>query len=207
MRTTSAARYLEALRSEIGKDAPFSARTIFLGGGTPNTYTAAQIGALVDLLRKRFDVTGEISIEVNPELVSRDDCFAYARAGINRVSIGVQSLIPAEIAVLGRKHRIEDVKRALDWLRAAGIPSISLDLIFAVPGQTVRSWAQTLRAAVAMEPEHISTYGLTVEDGTPYATWREREPDAFFDDAAEADFYEEAIDILGNHGYEHYENE
>lgn len=205
MRKSSAQRYLTALRAEIEREPGFTAETIFLGGGTPNTYASDEIAGLIALLRERFSVNGEISIEINPELVGLDDCAMYARAGINRVSIGVQSLVSAEIATLGRKHTISDVERAIASARAAAIGSVSLDLIFAVPGQTPDSWRQTLDGAVAMGPDHISTYGLTVEEGTPYALWQQREPAAFFDDGAEADFYDEAIQFLGKHGYEHYE--
>lgn len=205
MRKSSAQRYFAALRTEIEKEPRFTAQTIFLGGGTPNTYAPDDIARLIGSLRERFQAAGEISIEINPELVRQDDCAAYAAAGISRVSVGVQSLIPTEIATLGRKHTVEDVRRAISGARAAGIGSVSLDLIFAVPGQTRGSWQETLRLALETEPDHISTYGLTVEEGTPFALWREREPDAFFDDTAEASFYDDAIRILSKHGYEHYE--
>jgi oxygen-independent coproporphyrinogen-3 oxidase len=205
MKKSSAVRYLAALRQEIARESPFTAQTIFFGGGTPNTYGAPEVVALLEDLRARFDVRGEVSIEVNPELVQSEDCAAYAAAGIDRVSIGVQSLVPQEIHTLGRKHTLEDVLRVVSWARKAGIASVSMDLIFAVPGQTRESWRTTLRAALSMKPDHISTYGLTVEENTPFWQWREREPGAFFDDAAEANFYEDAIQILGEHGYEHYE--
>ena len=205
MRKSSAQRYLAALRAEIEREPVFAAETIFLGGGTPNTYASDEIAGLIARLRERFGADGEISIEINPELVGADDCAAYAAAGINRVSIGVQSLVPAEIATLGRKHSFEDVERAVASARAAEIGSVSLDLMFAVPGQTPDSWRQTLEGALVMGPDHVSTYGLTVEEGTPYALWAQREPAAFFDDGAEADFYDEAIQFLGKHGYEHYE--
>ena len=205
VKRSSAQRYFRALLAEISREPAFAAQTIFLGGGTPNTYAHDEIGRLVGLLRERFGVRGEITIEVNPELLAPGDCEAYVAAGINRVSIGVQSLVSTEIATLGRKHTREDVRRAVDSARGAGIVSVSLDLIFAVPGQTPESWRETLYEAVALEPDHISTYGLTVEEGTPYAQWQRREPGAFFDDAAEAEFYEAAIQILSKHGYEHYE--
>ncbi|MDQ6931279.1 MAG: radical SAM family heme chaperone HemW [Candidatus Eremiobacteraeota bacterium] len=205
VRRSSAQRYFSALQTEIIRERDFTAETIFLGGGTPNTYAHEDIAGLVRLLRERFGARGEVSIEINPELLGAGDCEAYVAAGINRISIGVQSLVSSEIATLGRKHTPEDVRRAVDSARAAGIASVSLDLIFAVPGQTEQSWQETLRGAVALEPDHLSAYGLTVEEGTPYAVWQRREPGAFFDDAAEAEFYEDAIQILSKHGYEHYE--
>lgn len=205
IKKSSAARYLAALRQEIVREPRFAAQTLFFGGGTPNTYGSREIVELLDTLRGRFGVRGEVTIEVNPELVQTEDCPAYAAAGIDRLSIGVQSLVSQEIRTLGRKHTQDDVLRVVASARRAGIASVSMDLIFAVPGQTRNSWRTSLRAALAMKPDHISAYGLTVEENTPYWQWREREPQAFFDDASEADFYADAIQILGEHGYEHYE--
>ncbi|MFN2527172.1 MAG: radical SAM family heme chaperone HemW [Candidatus Baltobacteraceae bacterium] len=202
---SAASRYLAALRKEIENEAGFTAETIFLGGGTPNTYAAHEIAGLLELLRSRFGARRETTIEVNPELVGPQDCAEYVAVGIDRISIGVQSLIQSEIKTLGRGHTQEDVKRVVAAARTAGIPSLSMDLIFAIPGQTRETWLETLRAALAMKPDHISTYGLTVEENTPYWEWRIRQPEAFFDDGAEADFYEDAIQILSEHGYEHYE--
>lgn len=208
VRRSAAARYLTALYAEIDAVSPEPAKTIFLGGGTPNAYEARDVANLVERLRARFGEAGgpaEVSIEINPELVLDGDFEAYVRAGITRVSIGVQSFEPAEIAVLGRKHSVEDVRRAVAAARKAGISSISLDLIFAVPGQSPQSWRRSLETAIALGVDHISTYGLTIEEGTPYAAWALREPRAFMDDGGEADLYEIAIDTLGAAGLEHYE--
>ena len=208
-RRSSADEYLRALHAEMmaygGGDEEFA--TVFLGGGTPNTYAAPEIGALLDLLRERFPGPRdrETTIEVNPELVQGDDLRAYVAAGVTRLSIGVQSFVPAEIAVLGRKHTAEQVRSVVSWARAAGVRSVSIDLIFAVPGQTPDSWRASLEAAVALEPDHLSAYGLTVEAGTPYEGWRRREPQAFMDDAAEAELYGIAMDALEGAGFEQYE--
>ena len=205
VRQSDARRYFAALETEIEREPEFAAETIFLGGGTPNTYPAADVARLVEILRERFGARSETTIELNPELVEEADLRTYASAGIDRVSIGVQSLVTPEIKTLGRKHTVDDVRRSVEAARAAGMRSVSLDLIFAVPGQTVASWRQTLDAALALQPDHISTYGLTVEEHTPYHAWREREPAAFFSDAAEADLYETAISTLTAAGFEHYE--
>ncbi|MDE2480964.1 MAG: radical SAM family heme chaperone HemW [bacterium] len=209
MRRSAASAYLDALRAELAREAPATASTIFLGGGTPNAYDASTIAALVAALRERFapppGASQEISIEINPELVRAGDFEAYAAAGIDRVSIGVQSFVPSEIATLGRKHTPADVERAVVAARAAGIRSVSLDLIFAVPGQSAQSWRSSLDAALALDIDHCSTYGLTVEAGTPYEGWQAREPSAFLDDAREAELYEIAIATLESAGFEHYE--
>jgi oxygen-independent coproporphyrinogen-3 oxidase len=206
---SAAERYLRALYAEIDcvpvHDERFN--SVFLGGGTPNTYSASDIAALIQRLRERFPGPDdrETTIEVNPELVQADDFALYRDAGIDRVSIGVQSFEPGEIRTMGRRHTGEDVERVVYAAREARMRSVSVDLIFAVPGQTPQSWRRSLETAVALGVDHISTYGLTVEAGTPYERWQEREPSAFFDDAREADLYEIAIDVLEAAGFRQYE--
>ncbi len=199
--------YLRALEAEIQRTSPVAAQTIFYGGGTPNEYDAATIARLTDLLRRRFggDRFREIALEVNPELVAPDDMRAYRAAGIDRVSIGVQSFVPSEIATLGRKHTVEQIARVIQLVRDADIRSVSLDLMFGVPGQTRASWAYSLQRAIELQTDHVSAYGLTIEEGTPYAAWQAREPQAFADDELEADLYAAAIDTLTAAGFEHYE--
>jgi oxygen-independent coproporphyrinogen-3 oxidase len=204
-RDSAAQRYLRALRCEIEAMAPRRATTLFLGGGTPNAYDAQTLAGLVESLSVRFGPAREVSVEVNPDLVRDGDLLAYRKAGVTRLSIGVQSFDDAEIRTLGRRHHAADVERAVRGARAAGIASVSLDLMFAIPGQTPRSWAQTLARAIALDADHVSTYGLQVEPGTPYAELREREPQRFFDDAAEAELYAMAIDALEAAGYRQYE--
>jgi len=205
LRETAAGRYLDALYAELGLERRAPAATIYLGGGTPNAYDRAAIATLIARLRERFPGTHEVSIEVNPELVRDGDLAAYREAGITRLSIGVQSFEPAEIQTLGRRHTVDEIERVVAQARAAQMESVSLDLIFAVPGQTPESWRRTLRAAVELEVDHCSAYGLTVEEGTPYAAWRAREPGAFFDDSQEAELYAIAIEMLEAAGYQQYE--
>ena len=208
MRRSAATRYLQALYAEITSQTHERAETIFFGGGTPNAYDAAEITELVATLRARFSAgapMAEISIEINPELVRPGDFESYRASGIDRLSIGVQSFDPAEIATLGRKHTIEQVASAVRQAREARIRSVSLDLIFAVPGQTPESWRHTLDTAIALDVDHISTYGLTIEEGTPYAKWHEREPRAFMDQDREAELFEIAIARLQSAGYCQYE--
>ncbi len=215
-RAGAARRYLTALHAQIthaaqndmpARDLARSDSTVFLGGGTPNAYEASEIADLLARLRAAFpgDPERETTIEVNPELVRARDMQAYRRAGITRVSIGVQSFVPQEIRTLGRGHTAQDVQRVVAECRAAAMRSVSLDLMFAVPGQTPKSWLRTLDAAIALGVDHVSAYGLTVEAGTPYERWRDRDPGAFFDDAREAEFYDLAIRTLEDAGYEQYE--
>ncbi|MBV8373984.1 MAG: radical SAM family heme chaperone HemW [Candidatus Eremiobacteraeota bacterium] len=205
LRATAARRYLDALHAEIDCEASAAADTIYLGGGTPNAYDAQSIAQLVGRLNARFAGARETTIEVNPELVRDGDFERYRAAGVTRLSIGVQSFDPAEIRTLGRKHDVAQVKRVVERARRAELSSVSVDLIFAVPGQTMASWRRTLQAAIALGVDHVSAYGLTVEDGTPFAAWRAREPQAFAGDADEADQYGLAIELLQKAGYEQYE--
>jgi oxygen-independent coproporphyrinogen-3 oxidase len=206
-RRSAAETYLRALYAEIEREPTASAATFFLGGGTPNAYDASTVADLLERLRGRFGgkALRETTIEVNPELVRDGDMERYVQAGVTRVSIGVQSFVPAEIATLGRKHAHEDIEHAIGAARAASIGSLSLDLMFAVPGQTAKTWKYSLDTAVALGVDHISTYGLTVEEGTPYSGWREREPNVFFDQDGEGALYEIAIETLGGAGFEQYE--
>jgi oxygen-independent coproporphyrinogen-3 oxidase len=207
LRRSQADRYLAALETEIAAVPDFRATTLFLGGGTPNTYAPDRIAALVGLLRARFALPAgaEVTIELNPDLELCEGFAAYRAAGIDRASFGVQSFVLEELRTLGRRHTPGDVAEAVRRVRDAGFANVSLDLIFAVPGQTVASWRQSLDAALALEPEHISTYGLTVEEGTPYARWFEREPGRFTSQDIEAELYAEAIERLTGAGYEQYE--
>jgi oxygen-independent coproporphyrinogen III oxidase len=210
-REAAARRYLSALYAELDREARVAAATLYLGGGTPNAYDAATIAELLARLCAHFgrehkpSDLAEISIEVNPELVRAGDFARYRDAGITRLSIGVQSFEPSEIRTLGRKHAPDQIARVVAQARAAGLRSVSLDLIFAVPGQTPASWRRSLERAIALDVDHVSVYGLTVEEGTPYARWRARQPSAFFDDTREAELYALAIEMLQASGYAQYE--
>jgi oxygen-independent coproporphyrinogen-3 oxidase len=202
-----AAAYLAALRAEIAAAPAAQGTTLFFGGGTPNTYAAADLAALTALLRERFALRdgAEITFEANPDPELCTGFPVLRAAGANRLSFGVQSFIPEELRALGRRHTPADVANAVAHARAAGFANVSLDLMFGVPHQTEDSWRASLAAALALAPEHLSTYGLTIEDDTPYKTWFDREPQAFADDTREARLYEIAIATLENAGYEHYE--
>lgn len=200
-------RYLAALRAEIAASPVTRVTTIFFGGGTPNTYDAATLGGLIDMLRARFSVAerAEISVEINPDLGLCERLPELRAAGVNRLSIGVQSFDPVELRTLGRRHAAADVATVVTRARDAGFTNISLDLMFGVPGQTEASWTASLERALDLGVEHLSTYGLTIEDGTPYARWYERAPGAFFDGDREARLYEIAIERCARAGFEHYE--
>ncbi|MBU0640815.1 MAG: radical SAM family heme chaperone HemW [Planctomycetes bacterium] len=201
---------LWALRSELARyrvryDLAFEA--IFVGGGTPTVLPAADLGHLLEELRAwaRPGAQLEFSIEANPATVAPAMAHALAAAGVNRVSLGAQSFEPAELRVLERIHTPSQVNETVAACRAQGIPQISLDLIFAIPGQTLASWQTTLAAALALRPEHISCYGLTYEPGTGLHEQLQAGRVERTDPDLEADMYEAAIDTLGAAGLEQYE--
>lgn len=159
------------------------------------------------IARRRFSVPAdaEISIECNPDPALCEGFALYREAGISRLSFGVQSFVPRELKTLGRRHRAADVEAAVRRARAAGFVDISLDLLFGVPGQSLATLDRSIDAALALEVPHLSVYGLTIEEGTPYERWRAREPDRFLDDAREAELYDRVMTRLQAAGYEQYE--
>ncbi|HEX3463894.1 MAG TPA: radical SAM family heme chaperone HemW [Candidatus Elarobacter sp.] len=202
-----AARYLDALRAELAAAPHIEARTLFFGGGTPSMYGPDVIASLIGEVRARFalPLDAEVTAEANPDPLLAARIPGFREAGVNRLSIGVQSFEPREARVLGRRHTARDVEHAIAVAREAGFANISVDLIFGVPGQTEESWAFSLDRAVALGVEHVSCYGLTIEEGTPYATWFARDPAAFADDSLEARLYALAMERLRAAGFEQYE--
>jgi oxygen-independent coproporphyrinogen-3 oxidase len=203
----AAERYVLALEAEIARAPQVEATTVFYGGGTPNAYPAPALVRILALLRARFGVRddAEVSAEVNPDRGLTEGFDILHAGGINRLSIGVQSFEPDELRVLGRRHTADDVAETVRRARAGGFTNVNIDLMFGVPGQTEAAWERSLDAALALGVEHVSTYGLTIEEGTPYAKWQLREPAAFADDEREARLYQIAIDKLTAAGFEHYE--
>ncbi len=206
-RRSSAERYLSGLRAEIVSAPAILASTLYFGGGTPNTIAPDALVALIEALRERFGLPAdaEITLEANPDPGLCEALPEYRRAGVNRLSIGVQSLDPAELVTLGRQHTPQDVETVVRRARAAGFENLSLDLMFAIPGQTLASWKRSVNSALALEPQHISTYGLTIEPSTPYEEWQKRQPEAFAGNDLEAEQYRYAIDRLVQAGFQHYE--
>ena len=175
------------------------ATSIFVGGGTPSLVPAA---ALVDVLDAVPRAPGcEVTVECNPDTVTAELVATYARAGVNRLSFGVQSMSPHVLVSLGRTHDRANVVKAVGLARAAGIERINLDLIYGAVSETVDDWRRTLEDALALEPTHISAYALTVEQGTPLAEDVTRHPD----DDDQATKYELAARILEASGLRWYE--
>jgi oxygen-independent coproporphyrinogen-3 oxidase len=183
--------------------------SIFLGGGTPSLLSPEQVARVIEAYRASAATAAnaEITLEANPNSVDEAYFAGLLDAGINRLSIGVQTLDRRGLRVLGRQHEASDAKAALDAARSAGFTNVSLDLIFGWPGQTMESWRRDLQTIIgwSARPEHLSLYGLIVEPGTPMADAVARGILTVVDDDASADFYEAAIDVLAGAGFIHYE--
>ena len=190
---------------------PMSVRTLFVGGGTPTHLAPPLLERLLNELAEPLRSEGhplvEFTVEANPDTVDASCAATLARAGVTRVSLGAQSFASAALTALERHHDPENVGQAMTHLRAAGLTDLSLDLIFAVPGQAnpLAQWAADLDAALALQPTHLSVYGLTYEPGTPLTKRLAAGRVTRVSSDLEADMYELAIDRLAEAGFEHYE--
>jgi putative oxygen-independent coproporphyrinogen III oxidase len=190
----------------LGPEPP-AVTSVFVGGGTPTLLPAGDLARVLDRLRKLlpFAPGAEVTVEANPETVEEAMAAGLAAAGVTRVSMGAQSFDDRVLAALGRVHDTDRVAAAVATLRAAGVPALNLDLIYGGPGEDAGSWSATLEAAVALGPEHLSAYALTIEPATKFgrlvAAGRMPEPDE--DDLA--DRYDTACAALAAAGYHHYE--
>jgi oxygen-independent coproporphyrinogen-3 oxidase len=191
--------YLRALRADIARTVDRAATTIFVGGGTPSMVDATELGRVIAAIPRASDA--EVTVECNPDDVTVEMLRTYRQAGVNRISIGVQSMVPDVLASLGRRHVPANVVRAVEAIRAAGMPTWNMDLIYGGAGEKLADWERTVRAALELQPPHVSAYALTVEAGTPLAAEPERHPD----DDDLADKYELADDLLQAAGLANYE--
>jgi oxygen-independent coproporphyrinogen III oxidase len=206
-----ATEYAEAVGREMdirfGDGEPWELDTLYLGGGTPSKLGAAGVGALMDALAARVTLApaAEVTLEANPEDVTRDAARAWRDAGITRLSLGSQSFDDRVLTWMHRTHDAAAIPAAVSAARAADIRSLSLDLIFALPESVPRDWSADLRHALALEPEHLSLYGLIVEPATALARWQERgQVHEATDDRYETDFLL-AHETLSTAGFVHYE--
>lgn len=184
-----------------------SLATVYFGGGTPSHLAATELGRLLEELgRDRpIDDDAEVTLEANPEDVTVRNAEAWIAAGVNRVSLGVQSFDDAVLKWMHRTHVAAAVPTAMSILRAAGFSNVSVDLIFALPEVLERDWSRDLDRALALEPEHVSLYGLTVEEGTPLGRWTARGESTPLPDERYAAEYLLAHRALSSAGFDHYE--
>jgi len=205
-------RYIAACRNEAGSlsggtwEGRGPVTSVFFGGGTPSLLPAELLAGTLGTLREHVDFAGgaEVTVECNPETVTAQKLAEYRRAGVTRLSFGVQSMVPSVLAALGREHDPASVRRASELAGEEGFAdAYNVDLIFGAAGETMDDWQATLGAALALEPapSHVSAYALTVERGTPLARSPQRHPD----DEDQAEKYLRAEALLSAHGYEWYE--
>ena len=192
-------QYLSALRADIVGSVAQPATTVFVGGGTPTLVDAGELAGVIAAIPRTVDA--EVTVECNPDDVTDELLAAYRSAGVNRVSIGVQSMVPEVLIALGRWHVPDNVVRAVAAVRRSEMTTWNLDLIYGGAGERLVDWQHTVQAALELDPPHISAYALTVEAGTPLAAQPERHPD----DDDLADKYELADDLFVAAGLQNYE--
>lgn len=200
--------YADALAQEIVQVAGEERRqanTIFFGGGTPSLMSVADFAKILSALRQGFALStdAEITLEANPNTVSREYLCQLRELGFNRISFGVQSTIPSELTLLDRQHDFDTVIQAVTWAQEAGFDNFNIDLIYGVPHQTLKSWEASLEAVLALQPPHFSLYCLTIESGTPMQRWLHNGTMPAPDPDLAADQYQLACERLV--GYDHYE--
>ncbi len=203
-------KYIDAVIREAEKrSAEFAEpiKTVYIGGGTPSLLSPAQLRRMIHHLRKlySFSQVQEFTVEANPGTLTGPFLEAAAESGINRISVGMQAYQSSLLNFLGRIHTFDDVKKSLKEARNHGFRNINLDLIFGIPFQTVKDWKQTLEAAVSLEPEHISAYGLIPEEGTPLCNDLNHHLFDLPDQEEERKMYDMALVFLREHQYFQYE--
>ena len=202
--------YQKALLAHMKETAPLTRGsqmdTVYFGGGTPSYYGEKRLKGLLRAVSKWFDLAkdAEITVECNPDSVDRKMLLSLRRAGANRISLGVQSAHPCELQSLHRPHDFDQVLAAVKAAREAKFKNLSLDLIYGLPGQDLAGWQDTVEQVLALEPVHLSCYGLKVEPGTPLDD-RVVRGEKLPDDDMQADMYLWAVDRLAQAGYRQYE--
>ena len=179
--------------------------SIFFGGGTPSLLTAQQIKRIVTKIKNTFDISPdcEFTVEVNPKTVDKDKLAIYKELGVNRISIGMQSVHEKELKFLGRIHSFEEFVECYELVRESGISNVNVDVMYGIPHQTKTSFLRTLERVIELSVEHVSVYGLIIEPGTPFYESRDSLPLPSEDD--EVSMYYTACDTFRKNGYTHYE--
>lgn len=207
------AAYVAALRAELDSYAAHEAfrgatvETIFFGGGTPSLFAPASIGSVLDHVGRLWSVADDVesTLEANPGTVTASNLAGFRSAGINRISFGVQSFHAHHLARLGRIHSADEARSAVHLARAAGFDNLNIDLIYALPEQTVEEWEHDLAAAVSLSTEHVSAYNLTYEEGTAFHSWRAQGKLRQLAEEVEVGMFHLTQERLGHAGLGQYE--
>jgi len=203
-------QYVKAVCRHLEETAPQAARhtvdTVYFGGGTPTLLGDGRLKTILSVIRKKFKVAphAEITFEANPEsALNFRELRALRRAGFNRISLGMQSACDEELRAIGRIHSVEQVRQAVEAARKAKLKNLSLDLIYGLPNQTMERWQENMKAALALEPEHLSCYGLKVEPNTPL--FQRKDEAGLPGDEIQSDMYLWTVEYLQSRGYRQYE--
>lgn len=197
-----ATEYMRAVKTHIERKVASGmpvADSIFVGGGTPSMVPGDLLAEVIEAIPR--SASAEVTVECNPDNISEALLRTYVDAGVNRISLGVQSTVPHVLAALGREHDRDYVVRAVDLVKSSGVRSFNLDIIYGGAGESIADWRTTVEDVVALDPPHVSAYALTVEPGTPLADDHARHPD----DDDQATNYELVDDLLVEHGLANYE--
>lgn len=200
-------RYADAVIEEMNGYAGETADTVFIGGGTPTVLPSKELCRIIDACFKKFNISAgyEFSVEANPGTLDDDKIKSLLDSGVNRVSVGVQSFNDAELLKIGRIHNAETAYNTICQLSQAGFSNINLDLMSALPNQTLQSLSQTLNAAVSLPVTHISAYSLIIEDGTPLEKEYSRGNLVLPDEDEDREMYEYTVKTLADNGFHQYE--
>lgn len=199
---------IAAILREAELRGPRRPRTVYLGGGTPSLLSDSELRTLLDGLERSCGFRSsaiEVTAECNPESLDREKARALLDLGVDRLSIGIQSLRDEELALFGRVHSAEDGLRAFEAARAAGATNVSVDLIYAIPGQTPEAWGADLERVLDLEPEHLSAYNLTFEEETPFRRWLEEGRLSKSSEEVELELFWSTRERLADRGFEAYE--
>jgi len=202
-------RYVDALIKELRSYAQkeYTVTSIFMGGGTPTILLPSQLKQILNTVQQGFNLTSdcEITIEANPATIKLQSLQEIRKAGYNRISIGVQSFDQKELQLLERVHGEKEIHSTVHRARSANFENLSMDLIFALPGQTIEKWQSNLKQAIAKNPDHLSTYNLTIEPATAFFKLHKRGKLILPNEDIQLEMYETTIRTLKDSGYQHYE--
>lgn len=204
--------YVQCLINEIEQTGnlldknTYAVRSIFIGGGTPSLLSGEQMERIMQAVRKGFVIKegAEITMEANPGTLTEANVFSYKKAGVNRLSMGLQSADDSCLHLLGRIHTWEEFLKSYELARKAGFENINIDLMSGLPGQTIEIYKKTLEKVMALRPEHISAYSLILEEGTPFGESKEIQK-KIPDEETDREMYQLTKDVLLENGYERYE--
>ena len=204
--TTPIGSFVDALAAEAESRLTTPPRTLYLGGGTPSMLSPGHLTRLFNALHARMDFSklDEVTLEANPATFDWAKARLFRELGVTRVSLGIQSFTPHVLEILGREHSVAQAAESVAILRGAGIPSINIDLMFSIPGQSKDDWEQTLRHTISLDPDHVSAYNLTYEEDTAFFESLRRGEMRENEDH-DAEYFQLADELLTASGYDHYE--